>query len=431
MAECTAVWVASRISRAVDDKAAKDLLGRSSRIQMKMDGHFSHLSFIATQTDGINFQETMDALDEDGQIQATFAREDELAATIVSQNKEVQRMDKYIADVDEEFNALDAESETWQSLAKKHKQGKKVYAPSAPAKGAHPAKRRRTARQRAMEDSDDNEASKVPLTEVEIRSKVEELEKALATKEAEFAAAEEQHLAAKKSLEQLQLEKADIAIQRAWTCIRKRNDYCREAIRQDFAAGIREYASPSRRPLFDRTIMTDNRSLPRIDEEDGQDSEDYDPSVTKRDYEQVASSLPVFCISSKAYQQFRKPARGETRVEGFRAVEDSQIPSLQEHAKNASRSGQVRSNQAFLSQFSQLLNSLNIWTTKNEFSLKLGEVEGQDFNYEVKYLEAKSADLKRASRLAQNLYGWTITDRLVEIARHGLEVEDRPFQHLG
>lgn len=38
MAECTAVWLASPIKRAVDDKAAKELLGQSSRTQFKMDG---------------------------------------------------------------------------------------------------------------------------------------------------------------------------------------------------------------------------------------------------------------------------------------------------------------------------------------------------------------------------------------------------------
>lgn len=38
MAECTAIWLASPIKRAVDDKAAKELLGQSSRTQLKMDG---------------------------------------------------------------------------------------------------------------------------------------------------------------------------------------------------------------------------------------------------------------------------------------------------------------------------------------------------------------------------------------------------------
>lgn len=38
MAECSAIWIASPIKRAVDDKAATDLLGQSSRTQLKMDG---------------------------------------------------------------------------------------------------------------------------------------------------------------------------------------------------------------------------------------------------------------------------------------------------------------------------------------------------------------------------------------------------------
>lgn len=38
MADCSAVWLVSPIKRAVDDKAAKDLLGQSFRTQLKMDG---------------------------------------------------------------------------------------------------------------------------------------------------------------------------------------------------------------------------------------------------------------------------------------------------------------------------------------------------------------------------------------------------------
>lgn len=38
MAECIALWLVSPIKRAVDNKAAKELLGRTSRIQLKMDG---------------------------------------------------------------------------------------------------------------------------------------------------------------------------------------------------------------------------------------------------------------------------------------------------------------------------------------------------------------------------------------------------------
>lgn len=41
MKQCTGVWVVAPINRAVDDKAAKSLLGESFKRQLKMDGGFS------------------------------------------------------------------------------------------------------------------------------------------------------------------------------------------------------------------------------------------------------------------------------------------------------------------------------------------------------------------------------------------------------
>lgn len=143
----------------------------------------------------------------------------------------------------------------------------------------------------------------------------------------------------------------------------------------------------------------------RIDEEDGQaDEENYDPSVLKRDYEEVARSLPVFCISSKAYQQLRKTnRRGETKVEGFKTPEDTQIPSLQEHAKMASHKGRVRLHKVTLNQFSQLLNSLVLWTSDKDLIPRAGQVSQDVPEYEVKFLESKLGELRNVGApLPQN-----------------------------
>ena len=41
MKQCTGLWIVAPIIRAVDDKAAKNLLGESFKRQLKMDGGFS------------------------------------------------------------------------------------------------------------------------------------------------------------------------------------------------------------------------------------------------------------------------------------------------------------------------------------------------------------------------------------------------------
>jgi len=46
MKQCTGLWIVAPINRAVDDKAAKSLLGESFKRQLKMDGGFSsYVSF--------------------------------------------------------------------------------------------------------------------------------------------------------------------------------------------------------------------------------------------------------------------------------------------------------------------------------------------------------------------------------------------------
>ncbi|RMZ67743.1 tat pathway signal sequence [Pyrenophora seminiperda CCB06] len=63
---CTGLWIVAPISRAVDDKAAKTLLGGSFRRQLKYDGGFSSVTFICSKTDDISVTEAINSLELDG-----------------------------------------------------------------------------------------------------------------------------------------------------------------------------------------------------------------------------------------------------------------------------------------------------------------------------------------------------------------------------
>lgn len=229
MAECTSVWVVARITRAVDDKEAKNLLGRSSRIQMKMDGAYSHMAFVATQTDGIDIQETIDSLDGDGELQGTYVREEQLAATIEEVRLETQKLDTQLGDLDEECDILNRQLKTWRSLEKKHQKGQQVYAPAPPSRSSRGPKRRRTAyRQLADEaSSSDEEVSNSPLTRQVIAAKVAELQADISVKIAERDSKAKQCEVKQAELESLGQQKAGIAGERAAMCVEKRNNYCR------------------------------------------------------------------------------------------------------------------------------------------------------------------------------------------------------------
>ncbi|XP_064410092.1 uncharacterized protein LOC102357999 isoform X2 [Latimeria chalumnae] len=59
---CDAVWIVANITRAVDDKTAKDMLNENMRRQLLMDGHYERIAFICTKTDSYNISEISRAL---------------------------------------------------------------------------------------------------------------------------------------------------------------------------------------------------------------------------------------------------------------------------------------------------------------------------------------------------------------------------------
>ncbi|XP_043922329.1 uncharacterized protein LOC122797872 [Protopterus annectens] len=54
---CDAVWIVSDITRAADDKTAKNILNKSLRTQLYMDGQYGRIAFICTKTDNYSVKE--------------------------------------------------------------------------------------------------------------------------------------------------------------------------------------------------------------------------------------------------------------------------------------------------------------------------------------------------------------------------------------
>lgn len=380
MAECSAVWIAAPIKRAVDDEAARKLLGMSSRLQMKLDGIYSNVTFICTMTDAVQLQESMEAFDEDGQIQAIFARDDDLDKMISAKKESIERLSEQVTDSDTAYEGLRKELEVWKALQKKQKKGQQVYPPRVPAKrkrATAPAKRRR--RQEAVvDDSDeDDTAGRSPLTADEISSKLTDVEDKVTSKAAECDDMEDRLQTMQNELAALEDEKQDIAVESRRQCILKRNAHVKRAIQCDFANGIRD-----------------------LDEADAQaDDENYDPSMKQRDYDEVGRSLPVFCVSSKAFQQLRTQTKRETRVEGFRNLTDSEIPLLQQHAIKLPEQGRIHVYRTFLNEFCGLLGSLTIWADSSLLERNAQAMSEQDQSYEVKHLVSASHNLKNSLNL--------------------------------
>jgi hypothetical protein len=64
MKKCDCIWILAPITRAVDDKTARDLLGDAFKTQLMMDGNYdqSTITFVATKCDDISCSEVIPAL---------------------------------------------------------------------------------------------------------------------------------------------------------------------------------------------------------------------------------------------------------------------------------------------------------------------------------------------------------------------------------
>lgn len=379
MAQASALWVTANVKRAVDDEAARKLLGMNSRLQMKLDGMYSDTSFICTITDNFEKDECIEAFDEDGQIKETFTRAEQLETHVQEMEGSLEHLENEVDEANAAYDGLQAEIETWTTLQEQQNAGQQVYPPRIPAKRKRgtgtPIRRRR---QQVIND-DSNEADttdRPPLTSSEISWKLADLNHKLQAKDSECEEMEKQLETMKGELPSLKDARDETSIESLRMCVQKRNQRVREIVRADFINGVKE-----------------------VDEDFTQPDGAPDPLAKQRDYDEVGRSLPVFCVSSKAYQTLRKKTKRETRFDGFRTVDDSEIPLLQKHAMELPKQRRIHAHKTFLHEFCGLLGSLSDWANKGSSEAGVQRMSEQDEALEKAYLRMAVKELEKVCRL--------------------------------
>ncbi|KAB2099953.1 hypothetical protein AG0111_0g11806 [Alternaria gaisen] len=380
---CSGLWIVAPIGRAVDDKAAKTLLGGSFRRQLKCDAGFSSVTFICSKTDDISVTEAINSLELDG-----TAELEELGA---ENRTSIKRIEDKIKSLRESQQACEAalsrtlkDMEIWEELQEQLDDGKKVYAPvgetSKRLKGYKKdsaRKRRRVSEEESDENwvppdddgTDDDNGLEIALSELDIYKKFQELRRSRKN-------AREEIWQIKGSIEELKLQISEHEVQNDETkgkirrlCIVERNEYSKVAIQRDFAAGIRE---------------TDQENAAEEDEDN------FDPDEELRDYDQVAKSLPVFCVSSRAYQKLCGRLVKDDPVPGFTNTEETGIPQLQAHCKKLTAGGRIQTSRSFLLNLCQLLTAFNLWASIERTGSK---ATGEDKDRQIKCLKLALANL--------------------------------------
>ncbi|KAH9904586.1 hypothetical protein F4778DRAFT_69364 [Xylariomycetidae sp. FL2044] len=369
---CTSLWIVAPITRAVDDKTAKTLLGDSFKRQLKYDGTYSAVTFICSKTDDISITEAADSLHLEEEIAALWNEAERKDKDNKDLKDELRTLNEAKAAYGEQLDDCEARADTWEDLQDMFSQGETVYAPSE-----NPQKRKRSgARFRARKhaqssdiddddsyseaDSNDEDNSqpcehRLPLSKVQIEQTLASLKSQRKKIREEIRELGGRTMKIREESKRLQTKREELLAETKAICIKGRNEYSRRAIQHDFAMGIKE-----------------------LDQENAVEEDDtaFDPDQDTRDYDEIARTLPVFCVSSRAYQKLRERLKKDDfRSDGFLTADDTEVPQLQAHAKKLTEARRAAHCRSILNDLMQLLNSMKLWVVNGGSQSMLTDVE--------------------------------------------------------
>ncbi|KAL9601801.1 MAG: hypothetical protein Q9219_002291 [cf. Caloplaca sp. 3 TL-2023] len=411
MKQCTGLWIVAPINRAVDDKAAKSLLGESFKRQLKMDGGFSAVTFICSKTDDISISEAQESLGLDDEMVPSWEKLDGLTARAKDLEKQLKELRETKSVYDEVADDAEEQIEVWETLEESVRNGKVAY----PPKPKSSSKKRKLAnkdrpsksKKRKLSKRDDDggdfidnaseddhsenasdasepEASEredeesAPLTEDQVTEKLQELKTTKKDARRQKSEINQKIQDVRKDADEIKDAQAKIRSEMSALCISGRNQYSKGAIQQDFAAGIKE---------LDQEIAAE------------EDEDNFNPANDVRDYDEVASSLPVFCVSSRGYQKLQGRLRKDPPVPGFTSIDETEIPALQKHCEKLTETGRAANCRAFINKMSSLVNSLTIWASSDGTGANLTqEQKAKEARYLQKGMENLESRLEKATK---------------------------------
>ena len=256
MKQCTGLWIVAPIIRAVDDKAAKNLLGESFKRQLKMDGGFSSVTFICSKTDDISLSKASDSLGLDGENGPLWEEMDQHAKKQSQLMKDLEELKETKATYGEAMQDVDDQLEVWEGLREKLDNGSTVYPPKTSKKrkgkgGKGPRKKQKRfsddedeedddyhedqSTEGDDEDDDGTEDEGIPLTEEQITSKVNELRGTKKEARRQRAELDDKMKTIRSEIAEAKAAEKKIESRISKVCIEGRNAYSKSAIQQDFA----------------------------------------------------------------------------------------------------------------------------------------------------------------------------------------------------
>lgn len=256
MKSCTGLWIVAPINRAVDDKAAKTLLGETFKRQLKMDGGFSLVSFICSKTDDISVMEAADSLGLEGEFEVYDAQLSEHARVIEKYETEVKDFMKTKRDITNAAEEIIDKIEVWQTRKDDIEDGKSVLAPTGSKRkasgspSATASKRRRVDSDDEASDGEDHgevsneeqdgdedergQDTRTALTIEQVNEELVRLKTARRASKDQKAEIDEKVSGLKTSIKELKSKVDAINTKKRAKCIKGRNKYSEGAIKADY-----------------------------------------------------------------------------------------------------------------------------------------------------------------------------------------------------
>ncbi|KAK3357103.1 hypothetical protein B0T25DRAFT_589476 [Lasiosphaeria hispida] len=373
--QCAGLWIVAPVTRAVDDKSAQNLLGDAFKRQLLLDGTHSSVTFICSKTDDLSTTESLRVMGPAEPASQLHSQQRAAEKEFVKMKKDLTELESLIMEQDElmeqcnkNIDCLDA------ALSRAEDENVLLVSPSASRKrkprqaALRPPKKPKKATSDFEDsnidlnsDSDDDsdgfftsqvDGEKEKLTRRDAILRLELLKSTRTSIFEERRNGSQKKKKLRKAMKETKTRSKELKSQAKSACVKHRNDYSRPTIQSQFSEGIRELDQ---------------------DEAARKNEDEFDPEHEERDYKKLAEALPVFCVSSRAYQKLSGRLEKDEPALGFPNIEDTEIPALQNHAVNTAKSARAASWRMFFNDFWQYTISLMMQVVIADQPLRLAD----------------------------------------------------------
>ncbi|KAK3504497.1 Dynamin family-domain-containing protein [Neurospora crassa] len=337
-------------SNAARSSIASRYIEECTGLWLQFDGTYSALTVVCSKSDDVSVTEFLRTMPESHKIHSDFAtlqllqgNEEQLKQELLPIKNLLEGNKASLKSCEDSMEILETAIESAEDDEVLVKTRLSVASKRKPKDTDFDARKRSRQDQQLREESDFGDDSDDDLDDAEYAedteiTSMEAAELRLKTLKAEKKALKEQGSdlerrakGVRKQLRETRYECEHMKALIKSACIQFRNNYSRPVIQQQFADGIRE------------------------------------------NYTEVATRLPVFCVSSRAYLKMAGMLKKDEPTTGFLSIEETQIPALQDHAMKIVAETRAAGCRKFLTEVSSFIVSLIVQIIIAEKPLKLAD----------------------------------------------------------